>query len=70
MESFLGPMTAITAAGIPPMGSVFNAVPSAGYLLGRDALRILPPVRSKPARRWSVRDDSAASGAMPCGCGA
>lgn len=69
MTGFLGAMTAFTAAGVQPLGSVFNAVPSADYLLGRDGPRILPPVRSKPVRN-THRYDRTVPEAMPCGCGA
>jgi hypothetical protein len=68
-KSFLGPLTAITAAGTQPLGSVFNAVPSADYLLGWDVPLIPPPVRPRRSRQ-SARDDYAAAAALPCGCGA
>jgi len=55
---FLGPMTAMTAAGVQPIGSVFSAVPAAAALLGRDTMPQFPPsrARSAPARHLENRD--------------
>jgi hypothetical protein len=60
----------MTASGTQPMGSVFNAVPSADYLLGRDLPLMPPPIRLRATRKSAAHDDQVAATALPCGCGA
>jgi hypothetical protein len=67
IKGFLGRLTATTAAGVQPIGSVFNAVPTADYLLGRDMPQMLPSLRSHSSQRAATSEDHFA---QPCGCGA
>jgi hypothetical protein len=66
-HSFLGTKTALTAAGVLPLASVFGAVASSDYLLGRDI-----PQQSGPSslQRLPVasRDAGHSSPASWCGC--
>jgi hypothetical protein len=67
-QSFLGPKTAATAAGILPLASVFGAVPSPDCFLGRDISPCPAPSQLRLFAAAPSRDDGYASNAVPCGC--
>lgn len=55
--NFLGTATMTTAAGVPPMGSVFNAVPVKESFTGRDLPAQFGPMAARTAIAPALRKD-------------